>query len=221
MAGVHIESLRAVQPEGPYLIGGFCNGGMMAYEIARQLTKEGQKVELLALIDPADAAPHKQVRKTITRVGKLLGLGPEKHLDLFLWYIYLRIPAYRAKVKKTMHSKEGEQVKPERSQNKRNSALAKLKDLFPPSENLRYQWSGFYRWVAAGYMSGPYSGKAIVFWSSEASSQGEEWAKTSVVKEIEVQVIPGTHKEWKSENLKALADRLKAYLDKLHEDVAQ
>ncbi|HCI82789.1 MAG TPA: hypothetical protein DHW02_24220, partial [Ktedonobacter sp.] len=37
MAAAHIQALRTIQPEGPYLLGGFCNGGLMAYEIARQL----------------------------------------------------------------------------------------------------------------------------------------------------------------------------------------
>src|SRR5216684_2215700 len=35
VAAAHLKTLRAVQPEGPYLLGGFCNGGLIAYEMAR------------------------------------------------------------------------------------------------------------------------------------------------------------------------------------------
>src|SRR5205085_5695962 len=41
MAAAHISSLRAIQPEGPYLMGGFCNGGLVAYEMACQFLARG------------------------------------------------------------------------------------------------------------------------------------------------------------------------------------
>src|SRR5213078_1541204 len=104
MAAAHIDSLRTVQPEGPYLLGGFCNGGLMAYEIARQLHEQGETVDLLVMIDPATPAPHKAVRGTISRIGKLLHVGQEKPLDWFLLYIYSRIPSYRIKVQDSMRS---------------------------------------------------------------------------------------------------------------------
>ena len=50
MATDHLERLRTFQPEGPYLLGGYCNGGLVAYEMARQLMAQGQKVDLLVLI---------------------------------------------------------------------------------------------------------------------------------------------------------------------------
>ncbi|MCP4419681.1 MAG: amino acid adenylation domain-containing protein, partial [Chloroflexi bacterium] len=53
MASRYIEEIKMVQPEGPYLLGGFCFGGIVVYEIAQQLTKAGDEVGLLALIDPS------------------------------------------------------------------------------------------------------------------------------------------------------------------------
>ena len=41
-----------MQPQGPYLIGGFSFGGLVAYEMAQQLRQSGQEVGLLVLIDP-------------------------------------------------------------------------------------------------------------------------------------------------------------------------
>ena len=48
----HLREIRNVQPHGPYCLGGFSFGGMVAFEVAQQLIKEGEEIELLALFDP-------------------------------------------------------------------------------------------------------------------------------------------------------------------------
>ncbi|MBC7970696.1 MAG: amino acid adenylation domain-containing protein [Verrucomicrobia bacterium] len=54
MAAHYIEQIRTVQSDGPYLLGGLCVGGFLAFEIARQLQMQGQTVAMVALIDTAD-----------------------------------------------------------------------------------------------------------------------------------------------------------------------
>ena len=51
MAASYLDALAAVQPAGPYLLGGWSLGGVIAYEMARQLARRGERVDLLALID--------------------------------------------------------------------------------------------------------------------------------------------------------------------------
>jgi amino acid adenylation domain-containing protein len=51
MARHYVNELRQVQPEGPYLLGGRCLGGLVAFEIARRLTEAGQEVALLGVFD--------------------------------------------------------------------------------------------------------------------------------------------------------------------------
>ncbi|MFN6516223.1 MAG: beta-ketoacyl synthase N-terminal-like domain-containing protein [Nostoc sp. CreGUA01] len=51
MAAHYIQAMRAVQPQGPYFLGGWSFGAYVAYEIAQQLQQDGQEVALLALID--------------------------------------------------------------------------------------------------------------------------------------------------------------------------
>jgi hypothetical protein len=46
-----INHIMSVQDEGPYLLGGYCNGGYVAYEIARRLASRGHRVDLLALVE--------------------------------------------------------------------------------------------------------------------------------------------------------------------------
>ncbi len=51
MASDYIRGIRSVQPEGPYFIGGFSAGGVVAFEMAHQLEAVGQHVAMLALLD--------------------------------------------------------------------------------------------------------------------------------------------------------------------------
>ncbi|MDD1633793.1 MAG: AMP-binding protein, partial [Methylococcaceae bacterium] len=51
MAAYYIQGLQTVQPTGPYLLGGWSMGGVVAFEMAQQLHAEGQQVALLALLD--------------------------------------------------------------------------------------------------------------------------------------------------------------------------
>ena len=56
MAEAYLEQLRSVLPSGPYALGGFCAGGMIALEMAQRLRYAGEKVVLTALFDTI--APH-------------------------------------------------------------------------------------------------------------------------------------------------------------------
>jgi len=51
MVADYLQEVRAFQPQGPYLIVGECVGGIIAFEMARELQAQGQQVGLLALLD--------------------------------------------------------------------------------------------------------------------------------------------------------------------------
>jgi amino acid adenylation domain-containing protein len=51
MATHYIEALQAVQPQGPYLLGGHSFGSWVAFEMVQQLQKQGHEVALLAILD--------------------------------------------------------------------------------------------------------------------------------------------------------------------------
>jgi thioesterase domain-containing protein len=51
MAAFYLGEIRAVQPKGPYLLGGWSMGGVVALEAARQLGGAGEEVALLAMLD--------------------------------------------------------------------------------------------------------------------------------------------------------------------------
>ena len=74
----YIAELRTVQPHGPYLLGGFSGGGLIAYEMARQLEAAGQEVAVLAMIDtPQPVRPSLSRRdKALIKMQDLRRKGP-------------------------------------------------------------------------------------------------------------------------------------------------
>ncbi|HYO78431.1 MAG TPA: thioesterase domain-containing protein [Thermoanaerobaculia bacterium] len=53
LAACYADAIRATQPTGPYYLAGYSAGGMVAYELARQLTRAGDRVAFLGLLDTA------------------------------------------------------------------------------------------------------------------------------------------------------------------------
>ncbi len=51
MAADYIAAIQDVQPVGPYFLGGWSFGGVVAFEMAQQLRRQGHEVGLLAIID--------------------------------------------------------------------------------------------------------------------------------------------------------------------------
>ena len=50
-AACYVQAIREFQPEGPYLLGGYSSGGVIAFEMAQQLQREGHEVAMLAMLD--------------------------------------------------------------------------------------------------------------------------------------------------------------------------
>jgi amino acid adenylation domain-containing protein len=79
MAAYYIDAVRRVQPDGPYLLGGWSLGGVVAYEMARQMQASGQEAALLALLDsPAPVRPLEE----LDEVKLLAGLASDLALPI-------------------------------------------------------------------------------------------------------------------------------------------
>ena len=79
-----IQAMRQLQPQGPYHLIGFCAGGLVAFEMAQQLSGKGQEVGFLGVVDCVDPQhPHSwrdRVRfnsqRAVWRTRQFLGRGP-------------------------------------------------------------------------------------------------------------------------------------------------
>lgn len=83
MALQYRDAIRAVQPRGPYRLLGWSFGGLVAYELAHQLTRDNETVSLLALLDTPvpldDESPDSLNDTHVARAlaNQLMGPGPD------------------------------------------------------------------------------------------------------------------------------------------------
>jgi len=80
-----LTKVKALQPDGPYALVGFCGGGYTAFEMARQLAAEGKEVGFLGIIECADdrhpatfaGKARFRLERAVWRIQRLLGRGPK------------------------------------------------------------------------------------------------------------------------------------------------
>jgi aspartate racemase len=66
-AAHHLREIRRVQPEGPYLLAGYCLGGIETFEIAQQLRAGGERIGLVAMVDTVRPDFRYYVRRFVRR----------------------------------------------------------------------------------------------------------------------------------------------------------
>jgi thioesterase domain-containing protein/acyl carrier protein len=79
MASHYLKEIQTVQPKGPYFLGGHSFGGLVAYEIAQQLYKQGEQVDLLVLFDTPVPGVEQRLpllQRVPIHLKKLLQQGP-------------------------------------------------------------------------------------------------------------------------------------------------
>ena len=75
MAARYIDAVRAVRPDGPYLLGGWSTGGVVAFEMARQLQTSGAQVAMVALLDSVAPGAGTVIDGTALITGFFLNIG--------------------------------------------------------------------------------------------------------------------------------------------------
>ena len=67
-----VRTIRAVQPHGPYHMGGWCISGLLAYEAAAQLIEAGEVVKLVVVIDSANPTHFRTISKYTLMASKVV-----------------------------------------------------------------------------------------------------------------------------------------------------
>ncbi|PON16809.1 non-ribosomal peptide synthetase [Candidatus Entotheonella serta] len=97
MASSYIKAIQTVQPRGPYYLGGWSFGGIVAFEMAQQLHRDGAEIGLLTLLESfiyAEATWHQQLAmqndesplraEFVQDLQASMGLSPEEMLMQFI-----------------------------------------------------------------------------------------------------------------------------------------
>jgi amino acid adenylation domain-containing protein len=209
LAAHHLKEIRSLQPEGPYLLGGRCFGGVVAFEMARQLQAQGQEVGLLVILD---SGPPPAAHATSRPAGPQPPRPPMQRVVYYLWRRELT-QALRQKVRREKRRiarlSEWTWVRLFGSE-KRRQLHEKKRRLQRLEESNRE--------ALESYRAQVYPGQITLVRSREFAERLEklshlEWAKL-VGGGLECHLMPGTHIDMLHEpNVRRLAECLRSLLD--------
>jgi thioesterase domain-containing protein len=229
MAAELVTTLQAFQPHGPYLLGGYCNGGLVAYEMAQQLRAQGEEVRLLAMIDTVTTTRrHGRIGTTIRRIGALTPLDRERQLQLFLrarhmWTGFLK-PCLRLQPpeqftpaqQRAAHSVAQLNRALAARRGRARVARAVLGALFPPERALREESWAIYRWVMTHYAPARYAGRLTVIATEGVASEAGDarlgWG--ALARAVDGAVLPCSHLACVTNRVDLLAAQLREALER-------
>ena len=146
MAAAYVDDLRAIQPEGPYFLGGYCFGGLVAFEMAQQLRAQGERIGLLALFEtPGQQRPE---AKGLTRLTRRVTVERANLAGLGLWQKL----AYVAAKGRAVTARIGAVAE------RRRSLRARI-------DRERDALSRAQRIASRAYAPKPYAGPVMLFWA--------------------------------------------------------
>jgi Thioesterase domain len=205
LATAHLQSMRAVQPEGPYMLGGFCSGAYLAYEMARQLEAQGQTVALLVLIAPSEISHnHERTRRFLNHIGMVLHISKIRQMNYFMYIRHLTRHMYR----KTLPPDDNKIF----DFPKLLALDARLNRMLPPAEALYHDSSGIFVWMGADYTPSFLPKNVKFIWASENIAYRPRWS--AVEQDKNSSVVPGYYMKLLNENIQVLAEELKVCIDR-------
>jgi amino acid adenylation domain-containing protein len=223
MAADRLATLLDFRPQGPYLLGGHCNGGFVAFEMARQLEARNLKVDLLVIIDAsAMNFQFRWVRGLMSLVGLVLRLDDDRQLK---WFKRLR--SFLIRLRELSQEKTHVQVlfvlgEMHRIVKRVASAFVSARRQFPTdtrSEPVSVPGcrGAEYHAVIEGYVPGRYKGRIVFFRSTSMQSRAPAdptagWGQ--VASDVEVHWLPGDHQTCLTEHVETLAEHLASCLGK-------
>ena len=214
MADHYVDELLHFQPQGPYFLGGFCFGGIVAFEMAAQLRRRGREVGLLALLESARPGQNLAgIKWNATTVAALAD-------NLRIWFADLASLSsveFRARLHRKAKAFQ-QRLRQWIANSEKASDWADLGDLIDmeeyPKDYVRYARA---HWQAlTGYLPRSYPGRITLFRARKqpllCADPTLGWGELAE-EGVAVNVIPGAHEKMLDEpNVHILAAELKACL---------
>ena len=191
MASDHLVTLRAVQPAGPYRLGGHCNGGIIAFEMARRLEAEGERVAVLVMVASDVRSAASALPPAPARSWRGLLHSGWRHL------------------RRTGGNVAVPTSPPPVADSRGARALAER-------QRAHDERFAAYRRVLLAYAPGRYGGRVVLLWPEEQRGRhgGDPthgWG--AVTTELEIRAIPGGHLTCVTTHVREVATELRRTLD--------
>ena len=210
MAAAYIDAIRTVQPTGPYLLGGYSSGGLIAHSMAVQLREQGEKVAALALLDTYSSAidetasPAQAWRRNRDRIRdmRLSEAVPFLRNRVVSLHRYCRSRIRSAIYRVRFHGEKALSGPPPRGRESLVASFRIARQLYRPK---------------------PFDGRATLFRASEAGAKLDhryaDWPKL-VTGGIEIRSVPGNHHSIiHGSNVRSLGSAVDTYLASADVDV--
>jgi thioesterase domain-containing protein len=217
MAAENIKHVTAVYSRGPYLLGGYCNGGIVAYEMARQMTQQGLEVGAVIMLDTWVPRHFGWLKAVVHVAGALAGVNLETRARR-----YSQLRNYLVQTQRTYRRDFGGVW--HLFFQKASEALARFRGTLPNRQGpeaalfddpLYYRRYPEFGQILSEYRPKPYAGRVILLRShyldgSYPQDRTAGWGKFA--SQMEVRSLPGDHLTILTEHIGAVAEHLERYL---------
>ncbi|MDH3805170.1 MAG: thioesterase domain-containing protein, partial [Gammaproteobacteria bacterium] len=174
MAEIHLEQIRAIQPTGPYLLGGACNGGLIAFEISQLLAQQGETVARLVMVD-ASASNLKFQRLRQNLALRALSVVSPKHADqTFLYALALINLMEKHQGHGRLRLVFGRLTRKVRSLFHQWSPDRDDVSIIPEYQSVAGYWANLrqsYQRIDRLYFPAPYEGPVVLLWPQERPNE--------------------------------------------------
>ena len=210
IAAEYVQLIRQFQPSGPYALLGWCVGGVLAFEVARQLVQQEHQVQLLALID-SWAPGH------LSRMPRLRArLADFSHRLKLIAADWRRVTSYRQSVREFLAHRVlfKRLLRALGHQSADKDLPVAFEDRNRNAENYDQWLLGYLDNMASRYTPKPYAGK-ITLLCSAGEPRGlfidPKMGWEPFTSEVDVQIIEGDHfTMFQGEGLKQMAQHIAA-----------
>ena len=210
MAAFYIKAMRTIQPKGPYYIGGWSFGGLVAFEMAQQLQKAGEKIALLALLD--SQAPVSTNKPSMWQTCKFLFTTASRYIWPFL-LDYFSLTTLSENPKNKKYPLKFSQIVNLISNDSKQQIFRELalRPIFPVF------WAN--NQATLNYIPKIYPNRITLFKSNQQSLNNNDttlgWSHLTTEK-VDIIEIPGNHLTMlRKPHVKLLAEQLRQCLENL------
>jgi len=201
MACDYILQIKSVQPRGPYLLGGWSFGGLVAFEMARQFEAQGEPVALVVALDTvlnddSTRAPTKLSVKQVVKFARAEGVRAESDR-------WQRIPEEERLATIVTRLTKAQQTP-------RRQSLGRADSRIHLYERLRW----FHKLALNRYLPQPGTSPVCLCLCSHHSAEKvtllqRNWSR--LTPRLDVEIVPGSHNSMIAEpDVQVLAEKLKA-----------
>lgn len=219
-----VRLLLEKQPTGQFRVGGFCNGALLAFEMARQLLDAGRKVELVIMIDPPsfNVRPHFRLScMAFASAMKLASLHPPRSQQLLAAFS-ARLGSLSGHAERFVRTTQADRAamidqllggtrsnfRPYRSQSSDVTGTGHRQPNLQPNElNAAKMLHQRYHRLVSSYMPSLVHAPALIF---SAAHSGHPWR--SFCDDIHVVDLPPDHLGWINTDLELIAQTVRTQL---------